>query len=62
MQFYIFNNNYLCSLRDEYKYKKVEEQEAMQNAEHLFFLVKLDENNSKKTYSISSVEDFFIEK
>lgn len=62
MLFYVFNNNYLCSLRDEYKYQKVEEQEAMQNAEHLFFLVKLDENNSKKTYSISSVEDFFIEK
>jgi len=62
MQFYVFNNNYLCSLRDEYNYNKIEEQEAMQNAEHLFFLVKLDENNSKKTYSISSVEDFFIEK
>ena len=62
MQFYIFNNNYLCSLKDEYNYRKIEEQEAIQNAEHLFFLVKLDENSSKKAYSVSSVEDFFIEK
>jgi malate/lactate dehydrogenase len=50
----------LCSLEDEYSYKKVEDQEAIQNAEHLFYLVKLDVNNSKKTYSVSSVEDFFI--
>lgn len=62
MQFYIFNNNYLCSLKDEYNYNKVKEQEALQKAKHLFFLVRLDKNKSKKTYAVSSVEDFFIEK
>ncbi len=61
MQFYIYNNKYLCSLKDEYNYIKVEEQEVMEKAEQLYFLVKLDKHKAKKTYAISSVEDFFIE-
>lgn len=62
MQFYKFKDKYLCSLKDEYNYEKISEEEVMQNGEDVFFLVKLDKNNSRRTYSISSVEDFFIEK
>ncbi len=60
MYYYQHDNNYLFSLRDEYNYNKISEDEALSNCYCLYYLTKLVKNKSKKTFAITSVSDLYL--
>lgn len=60
MYYYHYNNKYLFSLRDDYNFNKVSEEQALNNVGCLYYLINLEKNKSKKTFAVSNVSDLYI--
>jgi len=60
MYYYYCDNNYLFSLDDEYDFNKISEEYALNNCNELYYLIKLEKNNSRKTFAISDISDLYI--
>lgn len=61
MIYYKFKNKFLFSLNDEYDYEKITEpQQALDSCQELYFLFKLNKENSRRSFVINHVSDLFI--
>lgn len=60
MIYYKISDKYLFSLIDEYSYEKITEEQALDNCQELYFLVKLDKEHSRRSFVLNHVSDLFI--
>jgi len=60
MYYYQYDNNYLFSLKDEYDFNKISEENALNNCSGLYYLIKLEKNKSRKAFAISRESDLYI--
>ena len=58
MFYYRFNDKYLFSMKDEYNYEKVNS--IPSSCQELYFLNKLNKENSKKSFAVNHPSDLFI--